>query len=247
MTGKTKTIIYLTSILLLAVLTLGGISLAKYIVSKNSQSLVSAPSYAFNINYEDNTRGTAYNVTNEISVNISNYLSNKVAGENINYSVVIKDESGNDITSSLTTTINGVSSTSATLPASNKTTDNLLITNLTESKIYIIEIKSTSPFEKTLKAKFYVGAQSSYYTITDNGSFITLDIYTASNTAQNLSINYGTKFSPDNTNALMEDWINNTSGTVQLSPNCHYSLIFFENVSDDYTLTKTPFTNSITL
>ncbi len=247
MKGKTKILICLTSILLLAIISISGISLAKYIVSKNAKSVVSPPNYAFNINYEDNTNGTAYNVANEISIDISNFVAEQVANENISYNVVVKDDNGNDITSSVIVSIDDVVSTSATLPANTKTINRLLISNLTNNKSYLVEIKSVSPFVKTLKAKFYTNEQDSYYTITDNGNFITLDIYTASNMANNLTITYGTLFSPDNTNSLMQSWINNTSGTIQLEPNCHYSLIFFENVPGDYTLARTMLTNKITL
>jgi len=68
----------------------------------------------------------------------------------------------------------------------------------------------------------------SYYTVTDNSSYIVVDIYIGNTVTGEVTINYNnSKLLADNLNVLMADWFTNT-GEIAVTNNTHYELIFFK-------------------
>ena len=106
-----------------------------------------------------------------------------------------------------------------------------------------VTLTTTSPFRKTLRAKFnFVGTGSTTsYKVTDKGYYIILDLYTGYNLS-NISIDY-TGFKPDTANELISSWTSGTTGTINsnnLEEHAHYELRFEKDTS-----TGTYNTNSI--
>lgn len=197
---------------------------AKYVSNVESGSLVKPNAFYFSTNYEDKQFYELY--SDEIIITVSNSYLGYVTQEDIDYSIIVKENE--DI----------IIAQSGTLTNSDTTKTHTLKVEF--DKEYTVIVKSTSPFVKQIEHSFktYASYVDSYYTLTDMGSWIELDLYIGTTVPNSIIINYISELSADNTNPLTKEWYS-TQGVISNSliiNNSHYKLIFFKN--DNYTYTN---------
>ncbi len=96
--------------------------------------------------------------------------------------------------------------------------------------IVTIEASTSDTIIRTIGAVFqFAERYPTEYSVTDNGTYITLDVYTGSEPGS-ITVNYGTTLAPDNTNGKLSDWLTSQgSGVITgLDPNAHYAFVFFK-------------------
>jgi len=118
---------------------------------------------------------------------------------------------------------------------------------------YKVTLSSKTPFVKNIEFSIFVvdDTVESYYTLTDEGNRVKLDLYIGTTAPKTLNIAYGTELSPDNTNSLMRGWTS-ADGTATLTDDdlhcySHYTLIFFGDEEITEINEKTPLYNGMTI
>lgn len=196
-----------------------GVVFARYVLKEDHSGLAEAESFYFESNYlkEGGAEYTVY--TGSVDITITNSDGLNTTPEMITYTTTGMNANGqNQILGGDTQNINTYTVSGIDGDAIN------------------VSATSSSPYARTLSAifSFKNPGENTVYEIKDQGYYITLDIYTGMNT-QNITVNYGNDLAPDNTNEKIKDWVTGSAGTLSgLSPNAHYSLIFFKNNSMDY-------------
>ena len=153
-----------------------------------------------------------------------------------------------DISYSITTSAGTLSSSSGTLKKDSNDEDTIILTSDSEQSC-IVEVTTTKPYSKTLRAKFnFVSvADNTGYKVTDKGYYIVLDLYTGNN-LEDITIDYS-GFEPDTANSLMSSFTNGTTGIINsesLEKNSHYELLFKKSTATGtYNITKIQKYNSI--
>ncbi|WP_165247613.1 hypothetical protein [Adlercreutzia sp. ZJ141] len=107
-----------------------------------------------------------------------------------------------------------------------------------------VTVKTTSPYVKTLTAKFTVAGSVPSYTIEDQGDGTVLVTVTTNDYTGNVTLKWNnTRFSPDNTNELMSTWTDasaagatatSAQGIFTAQRNSTYKLLFFKNTAEPY-------------
>lgn len=98
-----------------------------------------------------------------------------------------------------------------------------------------VTVKTVSPYELVLKAKFTQAGSAPRYTVSDKGNYRLVEIK-SNNYAGDISLNWAADdLSPDNTNPLMKNWTDSAvgdggmaTGTFTAEKNHVYRLIFVE-------------------
>ena len=223
---KFPPMLILIFVLAITMLTLS-ITYAKYVTNRKNDSIIKPTNFIFNSNYVDKETYNIY--TNSFTFNIdATGNSNTI---DITYTVTVKNVTNDTIKQT----------NEYVLDLATETSKTHTINGLEAGNDYEIIISSTNPIKKTIT--HYVNVLEteleSYYTITDNSSYIVVNIYIGTTVSGYITINYNTsKVLPDNLNILMADWYTNT-GKIAVTNNSHYELIFFKTDSTNFNKLKT--------
>ena len=233
--------------MVMSVAGLGVYAAARYVINDTTDAVADPADFVFISSCADNTSGAAYNVySGTISLSVSN-TDGVNNGVDVTYAVSVYED-GALLSSQPSIAIDNANVASGSLTSSNRS-DNIVISGLADGT-YTVQVSATSPYTKTLAAQFALASAgaSSFYHVTDNGSWVSMELFTG-NTGGNITVNYdASKLAPDNTNGLMSSWTSGT-GTVSdtlsgLSPHAHYTLVFFENTAGTYAVGDTIISNS---
>ena len=232
---KFPPMLILIFVLAITMLTLS-ITYAKYVTNRKNDSVIKPTNFIFNSNYVDKETYNIY--TNNFTFNIdATGNSNTI---DITYTVTVKNVTNDTIKQT----------NEYVLDLATETSKTHTINGLEAGNDYEIIISSTNPIKKTIT--HYVNVLEteleSYYSITDHDSYIVVDIYIGNTVTGKVTINYNnSKVLPDNLNILMEKWFTNT-GTITVSNNSHYELIFFKTDNTNFNKLKTVISgNNVTI
>lgn len=239
----------LAAILIIAAFT--GTLLAKYITSNKQRAEMIADDFHSSSDYLEEDEKT-YTVsdwrTNGICIELYNYEKENVAlisGTEINYTISVPagwNVKVENITDTGGEQVLGKDNV-YTMPKSTGRIKQILTFTYTGSGEpsdgnIQVNVKSTSPYVKELKAAFELtGDQGLTYAVTDEGDY---DVVTIESNAYQGTVNVswdGTKLSPDNTNEYMSEWQNSTDGSsdqFEVKAFTTYQLIFLEDCSGNY-------------
>lgn len=231
-----------TTLVALAIIVCGaGIhTFARFISSKSETAVIQAEAFYFTSD-KLSTDAPVYSVCGDsFTVNLSNSEFGNRSGSDIMFTLTVTGGTCADSGGSVSTSGNVRTYTGCTLPRSgeNEAVKTLSIT--AEEDSVTVVATSVSPYVKTLSATFRRAfTDNATYRVTDFGVYSLLEIFTGAETSE-ITVNYGDNLSPDNTNPLMSDWTGaERSGTLSgLTAQSHYSLIFFENAEDDYSVAE---------
>ena len=231
--------IFLMIIALVSIVSFSAVSYAKYVELNEANALIEPDEFVFTC---DKIENKTYIIEKDsTSFTVSNKELSKVSAVDITFSVVVLDGSTPFLNETHTFTGNVESSKTITL------------NNLQVDHKYIVTVSSTTPYVKKFNFMYYVASSllTNYYTVTDNSTWIELDLFIGNVLpTNNITITYGSNLVPDNSNDLMEDWDNQTVGTIdvsELTVNTHYSLAFFKLTSQTYNVSKTTLSDDGTI
>lgn len=218
MTGKSLRIPALLLVTALILAVTAGITFARYVLKEDHSGLAEADTFYFESDYlkEEGANYTVY--TGSVNITIANHDGLNTTSKDISY-----------------TTTGFDSNEHGTLNSTQKSKTYTLSGNDGEEKK--VSVTSTEPYEKTLSATFSFkdAGENTVYEVKDHGYYMTLELYTGAKPGE-ITVNYGSKLAPDTADEKMSGWLGGSSGTLSgLSPNAHYSLVFFENEAVDYT------------
>lgn len=237
MISSRKKLIIAAAILVLLTLISAVMLYARYINSSSGDDHLAEPAgFYFECDYQD---GEQYIITleSDFTFQLSNHNGLGGISENsIVYNATVK-LGDTAVFTKTDTTISGGSEGSSTVTVPSSV--------MTEGNVYTVTVNTVSPYEKTVsfEVRTVKASEGSYYTVSDKGAWVQVDIYVGSVAPTALTVNYGS-LAPDNTNALMSDW-QTASGSRTLSDleeYAHYTLIFFgdEAVTDITSMTALP-------
>lgn len=205
------------------------ITLAKYVFTDESNNVIKPENFIFVTNYDDKETYEVYG--SSFSFEVSNeYLSAKNSTDIIYSITVIKTSDSSVVSDNVYEIKNDETSKPHTISGLNDV-----------GETYEIVIQSTDPIEKTITHYVKIEALdpiTSSYKVTDEGTYIVVDIYIGTDLTGILTVNYSETLIADNLNPLMEGWIT-TTGTIDLVSNSHYELVFFKTNADVFTKAET--------
>ena len=231
---KRKLINVLSITLLVGVISFSGVSLAKYVSQGSTKtpiepgyfhfncSKVENETYVLNIKGDEDTASTTFTV--------NNYVFDSYSQDDIFYSVDLID----DETSVSTTIKNGV------LTKNKLSEETVEINGLVEGKTYTVKVHSNAPYFIEYSFKYFVAKKelNTFYIVTDNGSWIQLDLYIGDTLpTQDIIIVYENKLTPNPTASSTEGWELSGSHTISknsLQVNTHYVYEFVELTSGNH-------------
>ncbi len=206
------------AVICLAALSVGTFTLSRYVLRREDRRLATPVNFCFESDYLKEG-GASYTVyTGSVEFQVANHDGLNVTGQNISYTLAGTGSDG-------THTLSGGAQSSAKYTLSGAPGESKAVT-----------AAALSPYAKTLQATFTFQdpGEETVYKVTDWGYYLTLDLYTGSQ-ADAITVNYGADLAPDSTDDLMAGWTSGTSGTLSgLSPNSHYTLVFFEKIPGSY-------------
>lgn len=222
-TRKKKNNVLLAALVVacIAVLSIGTATLSRYVQKSEDQQVATPVNFYFESDYLKEGGATYTVYTGSVNIKIANHDGLNITNDTISYTIEGTGDTG-------TQTLNGGLENSADYTLSGEKGETKKVT-----------VTSSYPYAKTLSATFLFQdpGENTVYKVTDQGYYLTLDLYTGAK-ADAITINYDADLAPDNTNELMSGWTSGTNGTLSgLSPNAHYSLIFFERTAAEYPTT----------
>lgn len=244
-----KRTMLLLLVLLVAVLGVGSVTLAKYVTQKKDKDTAIPTNFCFNSSYlKEEKPSQKYNVyTSVIQFDLKNYDGVNITEKDIDYSIIVTNDEGTDVTSQATVVGKTI------LTGSQESKKEISISGL-PADTYTVTVTSTSPYSKTISADFVVHERdgSTVYKIVDNDitngtdRYITLHIYTGN--SPDVNVKFTEELEIDNTDSRMSGWTENIENVLSgLESNAHYELIFFEKAGSeekDYTLGETKLTGN---
>lgn len=205
-----------------ALLTLGGITIAKY-TQQWSKTVSAVPSAFCFVSDYLKEGGAQYDIyTGAVDIVISNSDGANTAGESVIYTMNTDNgtlsPAGGTPENALTGTLAAGTAQSQTVTLSGAPGQSCTVT-----------ASSTSPYSRTISATFHFmdSQESTVYSVKDYGNYCELIISTAKQLPT--AVSWPADLSPDNTNALMAGWTGGTSGSLALEENSTYHLIFFKS------------------
>ncbi len=217
-TYKTKIIMLIVGILLLACTITGAIVLAKYITNeRTSTGLVTTKNFYFTSNLLDGEEHTFAPDTTSVTFTLGNYEDDLRYSEmDIEYTVTVDDAA---VT---------VTNEKGTLVKGSIQNAEITISGLKNGKTYTITAVGKGGYQKTLKATIVVSDKESklYYNINNsNSEYILLTVWNEGDAEGAVTIIY--TGIPDNTNPNMEDWTTNASKELTIGPHESKEFRFF--------------------
>lgn len=236
-------------IMVLFLVVLGAGILARYISSYKKKAEMLSSSFHFTSNCLEEEEETAYTISDwmeGITILLYNYEKENVAliaEEGISYKVdagegwdvSVTDETGSAVVypeEGLYSMPGGGGRRSQTLK--------LVYTGTGTPEKVSVKVTAVSPYSKTLQADFTLsGKADPDYTVEDKGKYCLVTVR-ANNYSGTITVNWDSVlFSPDNTNPIMEDWLNvNKTGSFNAEPYTAYELIFVKNADKEYSATS---------
>ena len=220
--------------LLVGAISFSCVTLAKYVSENNAKTPIEPAYFHFNCSKAENET-YVLNVeegedTASATFSVNNYVFDAYSQADITYSIELIDDE----------TLTSTTVKSGTLAKNLPSEDEIEITNLYEGKTYTVKVSSTAPYVREYSFKYYVAKKNleTFYTVTDNGTWIQLDLYVGDELpSENISVVYESNLTPNPTSETTKNW--ETSGihiidVTTLQTNTHYTYEFVELVSDDY-------------
>lgn len=235
----------LAVVFLCAVLLCAQALLARYKTSNETQAEMISAQFHISSNYLGNvSENKVFSVVDwgdGIDVQLYNYEKENVAliaADAIRYKVTVTNGtfSVSDGASPVTP-----SGEEYTLPKSASRISQILHISPSGSGDVVVTVKTTAPFAKTLKATFKINSKLKPDYIIEDQSNGTVKLTVYSNDYEgSITVEWDAgKFSPDNTNKLMETWSDVTKlGSFTAESNTVYELLFVKNTADAYSKTE---------
>jgi len=235
----------LAVVVLCAVLLCSQALLARYKTSNETQAEMISAQFHISSNYlgnvSENKEFSVVDWGDGIDVQLYNYEKENVAliaADAIRYKVTVTNGtfSVSDGASPVTP-----SGEEYTLPKSASRISQILHISPSGSGDVVVTVKTTAPFAKTLKATFKINSKLKPDYIIEDQSNGTVKITVYSNDYEgSITVQWDAgKFSPDNTNKLMETWSDVTKlGSFTAESNTVYELLFVKNTADAYSKTE---------
>lgn len=207
--------------------------LGKYITSKQGTSYIESKDFIYECNLEN---GKTYyinpsNTPTSINCIVVNYIGSKISEDDITGTVKLSKDS---------ILVGEVYDFTMNKNVETKLDVNMAVSSLTPGDKYTMEIKTQTPYIKTITANFIVSDYSSVstYSIDDKGAWVEVEIKIgAVIPASGITINYE-GLAPDNTNELMADWLSSdlekTISSSKIETNSVITLIFIKESLVDY-------------
>lgn len=231
--NKKKIILGIAIGLCLVLAMVGTGVLGKYIANEEGTSYIDATDFIYECNLENEQTYYINPSSTPDSINciVVNYIGSKISED--------------DITGTVKLTKSGVQvgethNFNLTKNVKTKLEIEMAVLSLIPGEEYTMEVKTTSPYSKTITSTFIVNDYSSIssYSIVDNGGWVEVEIKIgAVLPTSGITINYS-ELAPDNTNPLMSDWVSNSSNVIsnsELETNSVITLIFIKETSKTYT------------
>lgn len=231
MNKKGKLIISLSVVFILVIaITL---VLAKYIKNDNSDIGVSSQEFYFTSDYLDveKTDKTYPEFilgkgVDDITFKLNNYIDDlQYTKADIEYEITVTNSS-NNVIMELTGSISNTNS---------KNSVEITINDL-DADTYVVVAKSTSPYSKTIKAKFTIQSldEDITYTVSDaSGSPIVQVTITVTDFSGNINIKWPLGVTPDNNDPLLKDAVDCSEYAVYFNKYSEYTFVFFKTNSQD--------------
>lgn len=211
---------------------LGNTVLGRYLIEKEGSSFIDASEFIYECNIED---GATYYINPsyaEDSINciVMNYIGSKTSIYDIKGTVKLT-KSGVQVGSTYNFTLEKNVKTKLEIE--------MFSPSLIPGEVYTMEIKTQSPYIKTITSTFVVNDYSSEstYSITDKDGWVEVEIKIGVVLpTSGITINYA-NLAPDNTNPLMVDWVSNSSNTIsksKLETNSVIVLVFIKETTQTY-------------
>lgn len=238
--NKKKVSLNFNTILLIVIplVVIGG-ALAKYIYQNSNDALYEARAFYFESDLlSDNTSPKLYKFQtgqDSISFELRNNIDDlRWSDVDIEFVVSISDTQGKEVKDK-----NGQAVQSITKKLSNKaiSKQNIEFTNLNAGS-YVVEAKTTKPYEKILQATFVLTEKNDYinYRVNDsqNSPVTQLTIITEDYSG-NIKITWPEGLAPDNTQQMLSYITSGYNGgniTINFKANSEYTFTFFKKQSE---------------
>lgn len=242
---KIAVTVAIISIAVILVSALTGSLIARYVAEKKEIAEVASTDFHISSDYLEkktdiHTPSKQYNVTDwgysedyQISFKVYNYEKENVAlithndikyminaGED--WDITVKDKNGTEIPPSgdtYTLSSDGTANEHTVYLKRNKDT----------VKTATVVVTTVEPFATSLYAVFHLIGDHEYdVTFDDHTNYVRVIIDT-NNYNGKLKLSWNSDFSPDNTNPIMQDWVDIANGTFTATEQTTYELIFFKN------------------
>lgn len=249
--------------LIVGAISFSSVTLARYVSKETSKTQITPTQFYFNL---DKVEGETYELivkeskqTTEATFNIYNYVFDSVTGVDISYSIkgyiVTTSGSNEELTNIDVVTEIPIDPSQKyilmaggdgelTLPSGGdkKVRETITLSNMLPETKYKIVVTSSQPFIKECSFYYNVAKEGleSFYTITDNGSWIELDLYFGDKLITNdIIIDYGSDLTPNTSMNSMSDWSSDVDNkhvllSSSINGNTHYKYQFIELNSGDY-------------
>ena len=249
--------------LIVGAISFSSVTLARYVSKETSKTQITPTQFYFNL---DKVEGETYELivkeskqTTEATFNIYNYVFDSVTGVDISYSIkgyVVTSSGSNeeltniDVVTEIPTDpsqkyiLMAGGDGELTLPSEGdkKVVEAITLSNMLPETKYKIVVTSSKPFIKECSFYYNVAKEGleSFYTITDNGSWIELDLYFGDKLITNdIIIDYGSDLTPNTSMNSMSDWSSDVDNkhvllSSSINGNTHYKYQFIELNSGDY-------------
>ena len=225
-----------------ALLTLGGITIAKY-TQQWSKTVAAVPSSFCFVSDYLKEGGAQFDIyTGAVDIVISNSDGANTAGEAVIYTLSTDNGALSPAGGAAQSSLTGQPAAGDTLTgqfAAGTAQAQTMTLSAAPGQICTVTAQSTSPYSRTLTATFCFmdNEGSTVYSVKDYGNYCELIISTAETLLT--SVSWPSDLSPDNTNDLMKGWTSGTSGSLSLEENSTYHLIFFKsNPSESCTVAQ---------